>query len=94
VALLGSQASLAAPDEEALGKSEGYPICVHWSARNALLVGYGQRRDEVYPHRAVAKAESARELKRAAAEPPLRIEYGAYKAPSTITSRATGRRAC
>ena len=79
-ALLGSQASLAAPDEEALGKSEGYPICGSLVVpETRCLVGMVSRRDEVYPHRAVAKADRARELKRAAAEPPVRIDYGAYK---------------
>jgi len=42
-------------------------------------VGLVSRRDEVYPHRTVAKPERPSELKRAAAEPPLRIEYGPYK---------------
>ncbi len=77
--LLGSGASLAAPDEEALGKSEGYPICGSLIVpETRCLVGLVSRRDEVYPHRIVAKAERARELKRASAEPPLRIDYAGY----------------
>ena len=55
--VLGSGASLAAPDEEALGKSEGYPICGSLIVpETRCLVGLVSRRDEVYPHRIVAKA--------------------------------------
>ena len=72
-------ASLAAPDEEALGKSAGYPICGSLIApETKCLVGLVSRRDEVYPHRTVAKPARARELKRAASEPAIRIDYGQF----------------
>ena len=78
-AVLGCGAAVAAPDEEALGKSEGYPICGSpIVSETRCLVGLVSRRDEVYPHRIVAKAERVRELKRASAEPPLRIDYAGY----------------
>jgi CubicO group peptidase (beta-lactamase class C family) len=76
---LGSGASLAAPDEEALGKSEGYPICSSLiGPEMRCLVGLVSRRDEVYAHRIVAKPARKRELKRAASEPRIRIGYGQY----------------
>ena len=76
---LGSGTSLAAPDEEALGKSEGYPICSSLIApEKRCLVGLVSRRDEVYAHRIVARSQSVRELKRAPSEPVIRIDYGQY----------------
>ena len=79
IALLLSGATLAAPDEGALGKSEGYPICGSLIVpETRCLVGLVSRRDEVYPHRIVAKPAVARQLKRAAVEPDIRIRYGQY----------------
>ena len=76
---LSSAGSLAAPDEEALGKSEGYPICGSLIvAEMRCLVGLVSRRDEVYPHRIVAKPAHARDLKRVASEPAIEIDYGQY----------------
>ena len=76
---LSSGASLAAPDEEALVKSEGYPICSSLIAPEMrCLVGLVSRRDEVYSHRIVAKSARARELKRATSEPAIRIGHGQY----------------
>lgn len=67
--------SWAAPDEEILGKSQGYPLC--GSARvgpldQHCLVGLLSRFDEVVPARRVAAA-APRSLKRADEEP--RIAY-------------------
>src|SRR5262245_25909930 len=77
--LLVSGRSVAAPDEEALGKPEGYPICGSLIVPEMRgLVGMVSRRDEVYPHRIVAKPVQARELKRATSEPVIRISYGQY----------------
>ena len=65
--------SWAAPDEEILGKSQGYPLCA--SARvgpldQHCLVGLLSRFDEVVPARRVAAA-APRALKRADAEPGI-----------------------
>ena len=62
-----------APDEEALGKAEGYPVCAP-SARveTRCLVGLVSRRDEVTPSRKVARGSEARGLRRADAEPAFR----------------------
>ena len=77
--LLGSGAWLAAPDEEALGKSEGYPICGSLIVpETRCLVGLVSRRDELYPHRIVAKPTHPRQLKRAPSEPAIRLSSGQY----------------
>ena len=77
---LVSRGSLAAPDEEALGKSQGYPICSSLIApEQRCLIGLLSRRDEVYAHRIVAKPAQVRELRRATSEPPIRIDYGQYR---------------
>jgi CubicO group peptidase (beta-lactamase class C family) len=80
LAALGSPLALGAPDEEALGRAEGYPICGSLVVpETRCLVGMVSRRDEVYPHRTVGKPERPRELRRASAEPLVRIDYGSYK---------------
>jgi len=78
--LLGSlffaAGAFAAPDEAALGKAEGYPICPP-SLRpdTRCLVGLVSRFDEVFPARKVAKGAPTRPLKRAAAAPAIRYTY-------------------
>jgi CubicO group peptidase (beta-lactamase class C family) len=74
--LLVTAGALAAPDEEALGKAEGYPICPG-SVRpeTRCLVGLVSRFDEVYPARRVAKGAAVLALKRAPAEPVIRYTY-------------------
>ena len=53
--VLAPTALRAAPDEDALGKAEGYPVCAP-SARieTRCLVGLVSRRDEISPSRKVA----------------------------------------
>jgi CubicO group peptidase (beta-lactamase class C family) len=75
VALIGGEA-FAAPDEMVLGKAEGYPVCPPAvQAETRCLIGLVSRRDEVWPARKVVKGASARELKRAPAEPGIRYTY-------------------
>jgi CubicO group peptidase (beta-lactamase class C family) len=65
-----------APDELALGKAEGYPICGRAPRiETRCLVGELSRRDEVYPSRKVAKGESPLALKRAETEPSIRFRF-------------------
>jgi len=66
----------AAPDEELLGKAEGYPICPG-SARpeERCLVGLVSRFDEVFPARKVARGTAVRPLKRVAADPVIRYTH-------------------
>lgn len=68
----------AAPDEEALGKAEGYPLCPQ-SMRNdpRCLVGLVSRFDEVFPARKIARGGETRTLKRVAAEPAIRYRFQA-----------------
>ncbi len=65
--------AFAAPDEELLGKSEGYPVCrASLQVENRCLVGLVSRRDEISPARKVPRGDNVRALARAAAEPPVR----------------------
>lgn len=66
--------SLAAPDEEALGKSRGYPTCPNSKGSFSpewCLVGVTTHYHEIYPSRVVKKADSPRPLQRAAQEPAV-----------------------
>jgi CubicO group peptidase (beta-lactamase class C family) len=66
----------AAPDEIALGKAEGYPLCApSLTIPERCLVGLVSRRDEISPARKVSRGATVRELKRAEAEPPMRYRY-------------------
>ncbi len=74
--LLFTAGALAAPDEAALGKAEGYPVCPpSQRTETRCLVGLVSRYDEVFPARTVARGAQARPLKRAAAEPAIRYTY-------------------
>src|SRR5262249_14463527 len=76
VSLLCAPGVAAAPDEEALGKAEGYPVCPpspQWETR--CLVGSMSRYDEVFPARRVTNGSKVRPLKRSASEPTIRYTY-------------------
>ena len=76
VSLLLAAGVLAAPDEEALGKAEGYPACPpspQWETR--CLVGSMSHYDEVFPARKVANGAKVRPLKRSESEPTIRYTY-------------------
>lgn len=69
--------SLAAPDEEALGKSRGYPVCPDTKGTFSpdwCLVGVFSHYHQVYPSRVVEKADAPRPLQRAAQEPAVGID--------------------
>lgn len=70
--------ALAAPDEERLGKAEGYPLCRPGpeTSTTRCLIGVTTRADEIYPARKVAKGDRVLPLKRAAKEPPIRFQHG------------------
>ena len=67
--------ALAAPDEKALGKAEGYPICPS-SVRPGprCLVGLVSRADEIFPARTVARGAQVRPLRHTEAAVPV-IRY-------------------
>jgi CubicO group peptidase (beta-lactamase class C family) len=67
-------AALAEPDEEALGKSRGYPVCANAKGSFSpewCLVGMMSHYHTVYPSRVVKKSDNPMLLTRAAAEPSL-----------------------
>jgi CubicO group peptidase (beta-lactamase class C family) len=68
-------AAFSAPDEEILGKSQGYPVCPiqrGMRVEQHCLVGNYSHFDQVFPARKVVKATEPRTLKRAAVEPQVR----------------------
>lgn len=76
VGLLSWAAASAAPDEEALGKAEGYPVCppsVPMPTR--CLVGMVSHYDQILPARKAPKGPQTRILKRAATEPAIRYSF-------------------
>src|SRR5436190_951350 len=69
--------AFAAPDEEALGKSKGYPVCPN--SKGSLspeycLIGVMSHYQVVYPSRAVKKSDNPRPLERAAQEPAVGLD--------------------
>ena len=80
----------AAPDEERLGKKQGYPVCplaFTWQIGEHCLVGMYSHYDQVAPARKVAKGEQVRPLKRTAKAPDLKaVRIDAFLA----TNRNTG----
>jgi CubicO group peptidase (beta-lactamase class C family) len=67
----------AAPDEEALGKSKGYPVCPNAKGSFSpewCLVGVMSHYHQVYPSRVVKKADLPRPLLRAAQEPAVGLD--------------------
>ena len=76
VGLSLSGMALAAPDEVALGRDDGYPICAPSLAiETRCLVGELSRRDEVYPSRRVPKGAEVRAFKRTPKEAVVRYRW-------------------
>ena len=66
-----------APDEDLLGRAEGYPVCPRsLRPEPRCLVGLVSRFDEIFPARVVARGAWVRPLGRAASEPVLRYRHG------------------
>jgi CubicO group peptidase (beta-lactamase class C family) len=75
IAFLATSA-FSAPDEAALGKAEGYPLCpASLRPETRCLIGLVSRFDELFPARTVARGATARPLGRAAVEPSIRYRY-------------------
>ncbi|TMH26159.1 MAG: serine hydrolase, partial [Betaproteobacteria bacterium] len=75
VALVAAEA-FAAPDEEALGRAEGYPVCPpSIPVETRCLVRMVSHYDELLLARKVARSPRARLLKRASTEPPITYAY-------------------
>jgi len=70
--LLASAAAFAAPDENLLGKAQGYPVCnLGMPGKPECLVGALSHFDQLFPARPVPKGPAVRELRRARSEPPI-----------------------
>ena len=76
VAALASPA-LAAPDEELLGKSAGYPIGTraNWFYDESVRVGSFSNLDKILPHNVLRPAAVPLPLRKAAAEPKLEYRF-------------------
>ena len=90
-----SGAAYAAPDEEALGKAQGYQVCpLKQYGEQQCLVGQFSRFDAIVPARKVAKAQAPFVLKRVSSEPQLRyrLRQGGLGTIATFldTNRNTG----
>jgi CubicO group peptidase (beta-lactamase class C family) len=67
----------AAPDEELLGKSRGYPVGTPstWFYDETVRVGSFSHMDSFLPHRWIRKGDAARDLPRAAAAPDYTYRF-------------------
>ena len=74
--------ALAAPDEELLGKSRGYPMGTraNWYTDDFVRVGSYTNLDKLFPHEhhVLRKAEKPAPLPKTAAEPPLRYSFDGH----------------
>jgi len=74
-ALLFAPGVFSAPDEEILGKAQGYPICqLTGAGRPECLVGNYSNFDKIVPARKVAKSGRMRPLARAPSEPDVGVD--------------------
>ena len=79
LALGAALSAFAAPDEEVLGKSKGYPVCPNAKGSfspESCLIGVMSHYHVVYPSRVVKKSDSPRPLQRAAQEPVRLAQLG------------------
>ena len=74
--LFSTATALAAPDEAALGKDEGYPVCaLALPIETRCLVGLVSHYDQVFPARTVPRGPETRALKRVATEPAIHYTH-------------------
>src|SRR5258708_26976816 len=75
--VLLARALFAAPDEEFLGKSRGYPIGTrgNWYFDETVRVGAFSNLDKLLPHHTLKKAATPSPLKRAASEPAFTYRF-------------------
>ena len=80
IGLCGFRVANAAPDEELLGKSRGYPMGTraNWYLDDSVRVGSYTNLDTLFPnqHHVLRKAEDPWPLNRAAPEPALQYRFG------------------
>lgn len=77
VSLFVSPLLLAAPDEELLGKSKGYPIGnrTSWFYDETVRVGSFTNLDKIFPYHVIGKSTAPRALRKAATEPAFRYQF-------------------
>jgi len=77
LALMGAGAVLAAPDEESLGRSAGYPVgrSLAQAYQEPYIVGSFSAMDSFIPSCSLAPATQPLPLKKAATEPPIRYRF-------------------
>ena len=72
--------AIAAPDEELLGKSKGYPMGTrtNWYIDDSVRVGSSTNLDKLFPNQyhVLPKAENPSSLNRVAADPALQYRFG------------------
>lgn len=74
--MLLSPVAIAAPDEHALGKADGYPVCARTlRPEEHCLVGLVSRMDEIFATRSVPRGTTSLPLPRAAREPAIRYSH-------------------
>jgi len=69
--------AVAAPDEELLGKSKGYPVGnrENWFYDETVRVGSFSNLDAIFPHNVLAKSSTPTEFKRSSSEPEVRYSF-------------------
>jgi CubicO group peptidase (beta-lactamase class C family) len=83
--LLFAAGALAAPDEAALGKAEGYSLCApSLQTDKHCLVGRVSRLDEIFRARKVARGAEVQPLQRATVEPAIRYTVRSSGQPQSI----------
>src|ERR1700754_2285042 len=77
LALLASSSALAAPDEQLLGKSAGYPIGTRatWFYDERVRVGSFSRLDDILPHYTLQKSATPLPLPKAVNAPAIRYRF-------------------
>jgi CubicO group peptidase (beta-lactamase class C family) len=76
LAVFLAQNALGAPDEEALGKAQDYPVCpVSGPVETRCLVGMVSHYDEILPARTILAGARPHPLMRAPSEPAIRYTF-------------------
>ncbi len=75
--VLGSSTLSAAPDEELLGKSAGYPIGTarNWAVDERVRVGSFSHLDQILPHNTLGKSPTPSSLKSAPKPSPITYKF-------------------
>src|SRR5215467_14316137 len=75
--LVAAQVAVAAPDEELLGKAQGYPVGTraNWFFDETVRVGSFTHLDTILPYNTLQKADIPSPLQKAPSEPELRYQY-------------------